>query len=92
VHPKQEGALVSRSRPGAKVPVKVTRVNPAAEVVRGKNVYQAEVELLGPLDADSDQWLRPGMTGTIKLDDGFAPTLVTVLRPVVDEIRMRLWW
>jgi multidrug efflux pump subunit AcrA (membrane-fusion protein) len=88
----QEGALVSRSRPGAKVPVKVTRVNPAAEVVRGKNVYQADVEFVGPMDSDAAEWLRPGMTGTIKLDDGYCPTLVTVLRPIVDEVRMRLWW
>jgi len=88
----QEGALVSRSRPGAKVAVRVTRVNPAAEVVRGKNVYQAEVELVGPLEADASEWLRPGMTGTVKLRDGYCPTLVTVLRPIVDEVRMRLWW
>jgi multidrug efflux pump subunit AcrA (membrane-fusion protein) len=92
VHDKQTGSLVSRSRPGAKVPVTVTRINPAAEVVRGKNVYQAEVEFVGPLDADAAQWLRPGMTGTIKLEDGLCPTLVNVLRPLVDEARMRLWW
>ena len=64
----------------------------AAEVVRGKNVYQAEVELVGPLPADAAEWLRPGMTGTIKLEDGTSPTLVTVLRSIVDELRMRLWW
>ncbi len=96
VHPPnpspQLGYLVSRSRPGAKVPVKLIRVNPAAEVVRGKNVYQAELELVGPLEADASEWLRPGMTGTIKLDDGYCPTLVTVLRPIVDELRMRMWW
>jgi multidrug efflux pump subunit AcrA (membrane-fusion protein) len=92
VHKDQVGALVSRSRPGDRVPVKVTRINPAAEVVRGKNVYQAEVELVGPLPADAAEWLRPGMTGTIKLEDGRSPTLVTVLRPIVDELRMRLWW
>jgi multidrug efflux pump subunit AcrA (membrane-fusion protein) len=88
----QAGTLVSRSRPGSKIPVKVVRVNPAAEVVRGKNVYQAEVELVGPLEADSAEWLRPGMTGTIKLNDGWTTTMATLLRPLVDEARMRLWW
>jgi multidrug efflux pump subunit AcrA (membrane-fusion protein) len=92
VYEKQPGALVSRSQPGAKVPVRVTRINPAAEVVRGKNVYQAEVEFVGPLEAGTSEWLRPGMTGTIKLEDGYSPTLVSVLRPIVDELRMRLWW
>jgi multidrug efflux pump subunit AcrA (membrane-fusion protein) len=92
VHEKQLGALVSRSQPGAKVPVRVTRINPAAEVVRGKNVYQAEVEFVGPLEAGSSEWLRPGMTGTVKLNDGTCPTLVSVLRPIMDELRMRLWW
>jgi multidrug efflux pump subunit AcrA (membrane-fusion protein) len=93
VKPNQPGSLVSRSRPGANVPVKVTRVNPAAEVVRGKNVYQAELEIVGPLDPDAGEWLRPGMTGTVKLEEEhWRPTLVTVLGPIVDEVRMRMWW
>lgn len=83
------GNLVIRSRPGEKIPVRVVRVNPAAEVVRGKNVYQAEVELAG---ADMSAWLRPGMTGTVKLDDGLSTTLAVVLRPVVEEVRIRMWW
>jgi multidrug resistance efflux pump len=86
------GNLVIRSQPGRKVPVKVVRVNPAAEVVQGKNVYQAEVELLGALDDGTAAWLRPGMTGTIKLDDGVTTTLSWVLRPVIDEVRMWMWW
>jgi RND family efflux transporter MFP subunit len=83
-----EGNLVIRARPGDKIPVKVVRINPAAEVVRSKNVYQAEVELAG----GGAEWLRPGMTGTIKLNDGYSTTLAIVLRPVVDEVRMRMWW
>lgn len=86
------GHMVIRSQPGKKVPVKVVRVNPAAEVVQGKNVYLAEVELTGALEDGAAAWLRPGMTGTIKLDDGTTTTLTWVLRPVVDEVRMRMWW
>jgi hypothetical protein len=85
------GNLVIRSRPGDKVPVRVVRVNPAAEVVRGKNVYQAEVELTGG-SSELSAWLRPGMTGTIKLDDGTSTVLVMILRPVIEEVRMRMWW
>jgi len=86
------GNLVIRSQPGRKVPVKVVRVNPAAEVVQGKNVYQAEVEIIGTLEENAAAWLRPGMTGTIKIDDGTTTTLTWVLRPVIDELRMRMWW
>jgi len=86
------GHMVIRSQPGKKVPVKVVRVNPAAEVVSGKNVYLAEVEITGALEEGAAAWLRPGMTGTIKLDDGTTTTLTWVLRPVIDEVRMRMWW
>jgi multidrug resistance efflux pump len=92
VHDGMTGHLVIRSQPGKKVPVKVVRVNPAAEVLRGKNVYLAEVEITGTLEDGASAWLRPGMTGTIKLDDGTTTTLTWVLRPVVDEVRMRMWW
>ncbi len=85
------GGMVIRSLPGREVEIRVTRVNPAAEVVRGRNVYQAEAELVG-VGPDDAAWLRPGMTGTAKLRDGRTTTLATLLRSVVEEIRMRMWW
>jgi hypothetical protein len=69
------------------VPIKVIRLNPAAEVVRGSNVYEAQVEL-----GTQPAWLRPGMTGSARLDDGWTTTLSKLLRPLADELRLRLWW
>lgn len=89
VRPGQTGRLSVKSLPGKTVEIKVIRVNPAAEVVRGKNVYAAEVELLRQ---DKAPWLRPGMSATAKLDDGLTTTLAALLRPIADELRMRLWW
>lgn len=87
VYPGQTGRLNVRALPGKTVPIKVIRVNPAADVVRGKNVYAADVEL-----TQDAPWLRPGMSATAKLDDGFTTTLAAILRPIADELRMRLWW
>jgi len=90
VKPGQVGNLVVKSRPGEQVPVRVTRVNPAAEVLHGKNVYQVEVALTGdPADA---AWLRPSLTGTVKLDDGWSTTMSSLLGPIIDEMRLRMWW
>jgi len=83
----QTGRLALKSRPGVKIPVRVLRINPAAEVVRGSNVYETEAELL-----EQPGFLRPGLTGSVKLDDGWTTTLTAVLRPVADELRLKLWW
>lgn len=87
VHPGQAGRLSVKALPGKRVAIRVVRVNPAADVVRGKNVYAADVELL-----QEAPWLRPGMSATAKLDDGLTTTLAAILRPIADELRMRLWW
>ncbi|MFA6043822.1 MAG: HlyD family efflux transporter periplasmic adaptor subunit [Phycisphaerales bacterium] len=87
VRPGQTGRLSVRALPGKTVGIKVIRVNPSADVVRGKNVYAADVEF-----TQAAPWLRPGMSATAKLDDGLTTTLAAVLRPIADELRMRLWW
>jgi len=90
VRPGQEGRLVIKARPGERTPVRVSRVNPVAEVVRGRNVYRCDVEFAG--DAPPPDWLRPGMTGTVRLRDGWTTALASGLRPILDEARLRMWW
>ena len=85
----QEGKLVVRARPGVEIPVRVTRINPSAEVLRGANVYTVVVEVIEEPDPN---FLRPGLTGTVKLDDGYTTLLADFLDPIIDEARLRLWW
>lgn len=83
----QSGRLTIKALPGRPVPLKVTRVNPMAEAVAGANIYRAEAELLEPAP-----WLKPGMTGTARLDKGWTTGLKWLLDPLIDAARMKLWW
>lgn len=87
-----EGALVTKALPDRKVPVKVVQLNPSAEVVDGANVYLGEAALTGDSAAAESEWLRPGMTGTVKLRDGWTTGLSLIVRPIADELRLRFWW
>lgn len=84
----QTGRLAARARPEERVDVRVVRINPVAEPVRGANVYLVECEIV---DDDPATWLRAGETGIVKLDAGSTTLMSAILGPVVDELRMR-WW
>ncbi len=86
----QSGRFVSRALPDDKLPVRVVRITPVAEPRQGTNSY--EVELESTEQGGAWRTLRPGMTGKTKLDDGWTTTLATLLRPIVDELRLRWWW
>jgi multidrug efflux pump subunit AcrA (membrane-fusion protein) len=83
----QEGRLTIKALPGRPVGVRVTRINPMAEAIAGANIYRVEAELLDPAP-----WLKPGMTGTVRLDDGWTNGLSWMLDPLIDAARMKLWW
>jgi len=83
----QEGWFAPRSRPGERIPIVVTRINPAAEAAQGSNVYLVEAAPENP-DADLD----PGMTGLARLQSGWTTGLQRILGPTIDELRLRLWW
>ncbi len=83
----QEGAISPTALPGERLKIRVTRIRPAAEVVKESNVYFVEAELL-----EEAAWLKPGMTGTARLKKGWTTMMATVLGPVIDEARLRLWW
>jgi len=83
----QEGWFAPRARPGERIGIVVTRINPAAEADEGANVYLVEAE-----PGDPDVELSPGMTGVAKLKRGWTTGLVRLLRPTIDEARLRLWW
>jgi len=81
------GWFAPKSLPGERVPLSITSVNPSATSAEGSSVFLAEASVEG-----DPAWLRPGMTGTVKLQDGLTTGLVTILRPLADEFRLRWWW
>jgi len=88
----QTGRFVSKALPGEKLAVSVARITPVAEPHEGTNAYQVELTLEPGQDAALLGSMKPGMTGTVKLDDGWTTPLVWFARPLIDEARLRLWW
>lgn len=87
------GTLATRALPGRKLAITVLDINPSAEVVDGANVYLAEVSIAAEgATHGSAPWLSPGMSGNARLRDGWTTGLVSLARPLVDELRLRTWW
>lgn len=83
----QEGWLVTTASPGRKVPIRVARINPSAEPTQGANIFMVEAEV-----TTGETFLQPGMRGHVRLKDGWTTGLASLARPIIDEIRLRLWW
>ena len=82
----QRGWIASRARPGVHIPITVSRINPVAQPKEGANVYLVEAEVEDPPD-----WLRPGMTGSARLRDGWSTPMWEIARPLVDAFHMWTW-
>ncbi|MEO0511881.1 MAG: HlyD family efflux transporter periplasmic adaptor subunit [Planctomycetota bacterium] len=85
-----EGWVVTRSDPGRRLPVRVLRINPSSDAGEGNNTFRVEAELIDP-ERDAPL-LSPGTRVTSRLRDGWTTGLAELSRPIVDEIRLRLWW
>ncbi len=83
----QTGHVSLSANPGERIAIEVTSIRPTADAVRGSNVYLVEARLLDP-----PEWVRPGLTGVAKLDDGTTTPMAAIMSPVVDAVRLRLWW
>ncbi len=90
VRPGDAARFTPRATPEVRIPMTIRRVNPAAEVDGGRNVYFAEAEV--DPDDPRGSGLRPGATGTVRVHDGRTTALRWLLNPLVDEARLRLWW
>ncbi|TVQ61633.1 MAG: HlyD family efflux transporter periplasmic adaptor subunit [Phycisphaerales bacterium] len=90
VRPGDAARFTPRATPDVRLPMTIRRVNPAAEIDAGRNIYFAEAEV-DPNDPRAAA-LRPGSTGTVRVHDGRTTALRWLLAPLVDEVRMRLWW
>ena len=87
----QSGWISSRGSPGQKIPVRVSRINPVAQLRESRSVYLVEAEIQASDEALAAS-LRPGMTGNARLRAGWSTGLWELSRPVIDAIRLRLWW
>jgi len=83
----QEGWIAPAGEPSLRLPIRVTRIRPVAEPVEGGNVYKVEAVLV-----DGSIRVPPGMTATARLKDRRTTVLAWLMRPLVDRIRMELWW
>jgi len=82
------GEIAFVSRPRARYPVRLERIEPAAVSRRSENVFLVRCVLTAPPEA----WWRPGMTGVGKLNVGRRSILWIFTRRTVDFLRLWLWW
>jgi len=82
----QTGELVSVGRPDQKIRFTVERINPIAEVVNQKNVFNISAKLL-----DEADWMRPGMEGLAKISVGKRRTVWIWSHRLTNWLRMKLW-
>ncbi|MEL7086911.1 MAG: HlyD family efflux transporter periplasmic adaptor subunit [Planctomycetota bacterium] len=86
VTPGMQGELATTTYPDQRVGFRVVRIEPAARVEQGRNVFAVEVEL-----EHQPGWLRPGMTGAARLTAGEDRHLTLWTRDAVNWLRMKLW-
>jgi len=84
--PGQSGRLAAASHPGRRLAFEIERIDPMAQVVDQRNVFEVQ----GRLRA-TQPWLRPGMEGLAKVDVGEASYAWLWTRDLVNWIRMKLW-
>lgn len=82
----QAGMLASVARPGTYLPFTVDRIDPAAEVVEGQNVFKVRLQFEEP-----PLGLQPGMEGVGKIDAGTRSFLYIWTRDAIRWVRMQLW-
>ncbi len=66
-----QGELAFVGRPDIRLPIHIDRLDPVASFKAGKNVFLARAAIAVP----AENWWRPGMGGTAKIDVGNRPLL-----------------
>jgi len=83
----QTGSLATVTYPDRRIAFTVERINPVAEVVKGRNVFKVRVAL-----DESPPWLRPGLEGVAKVSIDRRPYAWIWTRRLVNWVRLKLWW
>lgn len=84
----QHGEIAFDSRPGATFKIELERIEPTARATKEGPVVVA----LADLTDEPAPWLRPGLEGVAKVDIGEASLFAILSEPLVDWLRLRLWW
>lgn len=85
----QSGQAVLLSKPDVKLPVHVEKIIPLAQVDNaGLNSFNVNVQF----DETGQDWIRPGMSGVVKIDAGKRNILWILTHKVVDFLRLYFWW
>lgn len=84
----ETGEVAFVSRPRARYPIRLERIEPAAVSRRSENVFLVRCIFTNPPEA----WWRPGMTGVGKLNVGRRSIAWIFTRRTVDFLRLWLWW
>jgi hypothetical protein len=82
------GEIAFASLPRTKFPVRVTRIEPAAQVREAGNIFMVRAEPAGA----AETWWRPGMSGIAKLDAGDRSLLWILTHRTIEFLRLHLWW
>lgn len=82
------GEIAFASQPRIKFPVRITRIEPAAQVREAGAVFVVRAEPV----SGAESWWRPGMGGVAKLDAGKRSLLWVFTHRTVDFLRLYLWW
>lgn len=90
VRPGQPARLALSALPWDTLALQVERVQPAARVVEGANVFEVEARLQPGADAGASA-LRPGLTGVARIEVGRQSRLRTLGSRVTDWLRLQ-WW
>lgn len=81
------GELAFTSRPGEKIPVKLERFEPVAELRQEGSVFLLRAQVL----EDPQSWWRPGMSGVCKINAGKRSLLWIGCHRMVETLRLWLW-
>lgn len=90
VRPGQPARLALSALPWDTLALQVERVQPAAHVVEGANVFEVEARLQPGAQAGASV-LRPGLTGVARIEVGRQSRLVALGSRVADWLRLQ-WW
>ena len=83
----QRGEVVLSGMPNRALPIEVRRITPVAQQRDGRNLFQVEAAITGPVPAG----LRPGMEGIGKVAVGERSLLWIWTHGFVDWLRLALW-
>lgn len=86
---QQTGEAVLLSKPDIKLPIHVEKIIPLAEVnSAGLNSFNVKVLF----DETPQEWIRPGMSGVVKVDAGKRNIFWLLTHKTVDFLRLYFWW